>query len=55
MQVNEQERWGCHLSVLTCEHDEIIIDWTLHHLLDLTDIRLALVNDTEACLMHNRV
>jgi hypothetical protein len=38
MKVNEKERWGCHLSVLTCEHDEIIIDWALHHLLDFTDV-----------------
>ena len=29
---------NCCLSVLTCEHDEIIIDWALHHFLDLTDV-----------------
>ena len=46
MQVIEKERWECHLSVLTCEHDEIIIDWALHHLLDLTDILKKLKQDS---------
>jgi len=37
------------------KHDKTIVDGTLHHLLYLSDVCLALIDNTETCLMHDRV
>jgi hypothetical protein len=39
-------------ALLTCEYDQTVVDWTLQHSLNVTDVSLTIIEHIHACLMH---